>query len=307
MTAPGPRLRLFTGAVLISFSPVFVAVTSVSPTTSAFYRVLIGGIALAILLCCRRSERVVFARRVWLALLAAAAFFALDLWFWHRSIVYIGPGLATLLANLQVFFMMAAGVLLLRQRPLALQLIAAPLAVFGLLLIVGFDWSDLAANYRIGIVFGLLTAASYAGYLLSMRSARIGAERTVPLAEVALVSWLVALLLGIAAVVEAQSLVIPTLADLGWLTAYGVLAHAGGLILIASSLHALSATETGVALLLQPALSLVWDVLFFGRLLDTVEAFGVLLTLSAIFLASMAKRAAGVSAGSRPRMNADIQ
>jgi drug/metabolite transporter (DMT)-like permease len=195
--------------------------------------------------------------------------------------------------------MLAAGVLLLRQRQPALQIVAAPLAVFGLTLIVGFDWSGLTANYRIGIVFGLLTAASYAGYLLCMRSARMGAERAVPLAEVAVVSWLVALLLGAAAIVEAQSLAIPTLADLGWLVAYGVLAHACGLILIASSLHAMSATETGVALLLQPALSLVWDVLFFGRVLDTVEFAGVLLTLGAIFLGSMANRAVGVAARSR--------
>src|SRR3546814_9021646 len=31
--------------------------------------------------------------------------FAADLWLWHRSILLVGPGLATLLGNAQVFFM----------------------------------------------------------------------------------------------------------------------------------------------------------------------------------------------------------
>ena len=113
-----PHLRLFAGAILISFSPVFVNLVDVSPTTSGFYRVLIGGVALTafILITGRRFG---FSKNAWRALIFSAVFFAFDLWFWHRSIVYIGPGLATLIANLQVFFMMAAGVFLLRQWPSA--------------------------------------------------------------------------------------------------------------------------------------------------------------------------------------------
>ena len=44
-----PRLRLFAGALMISFSPVFVKLTSVAPTTSGFYRVLFAGIVLALI------------------------------------------------------------------------------------------------------------------------------------------------------------------------------------------------------------------------------------------------------------------
>ena len=43
--------------------------------------------------------------------MAAGVFFSLDLWFWHRSIIYIGPGLSTLLANFQVFILMLVGIL----------------------------------------------------------------------------------------------------------------------------------------------------------------------------------------------------
>jgi len=279
-----PHFRLFAGAVLISFSPVFVRLVSVAPTTSGFYRALIGGLALTIFLAGTRRFRP--ARGVATALGAAALFFALDLWFWHRSILLIGPGLSTLLANLQVFVMIAAGLVLFGERPTAVQVVAAPLAILGLALILGGDWFALEAGYRRGVLLGLLTAVSYAGYLLSMRRARRDARDPLPAAEVAVVSLLVALLLGAAALAEGGSLAVPTVSDLAWLLAYGVLAHAAGLMLIASSLTAVTAAEVGIALLLQPALSLVWDVLFFGRGLSAVEVVGVLLTLFAIALGS---------------------
>ena len=147
-----PHVRLFVGAVLISFSPVFVNLVSVSPTAVGFYRVLIGGAALAVFILAT-GRRLSFTKGVWRALVAAAVFFALDLWFWHRSIVYIGPGVATLISNMQVFFMMAAGALLLRQRPSALQVLAVPLAVGGLAMIVAPEWNGTQDNYRLGVLF----------------------------------------------------------------------------------------------------------------------------------------------------------
>jgi len=52
----------------------------------------------------------------WGGSILIAIFFAFDIWFWHQSIAYIGPGLSTLLANFQVFMLTAIGVLWLRER-----------------------------------------------------------------------------------------------------------------------------------------------------------------------------------------------
>jgi drug/metabolite transporter (DMT)-like permease len=278
-----PHFRLFTGAFLISFSPIFVRLVSVPATTSAFYRTLFGACVLLLVLLAARGRRLP-RRGARIVLAAAAGFFALDLWFWHRSVLLIGPGLSTLLANLQVFFMIAAGALLLRERPGWVQIVAAPLAFAGLVLIFGPDWSSLGADFRLGVVLGLLTAMSYAGYLLCLRRARRGAGDPVPLVEVATVSVAVALLLGVTALADGSSLAIPSLADLGWLLAYGILAHAVGWLLIASSLTEVTAAEVGIALLLQPALSLLWDALIFGREFGATELVGVAMTLTAIFL-----------------------
>jgi drug/metabolite transporter (DMT)-like permease len=280
-----PTLRLFIGAALISLSPVWVKLVSVSPTSSGFYRVLIGGVALALYLAFSR-QRLQLSRRTWQILVLAAVFFTLDLWFWHRSINYVGPGLSTLLANFQVFIMTAAGVLIFRQAPRPIQLLAIPLAFFGLALIVGLDWQALSADYRLGVIFGLLTAASYAGYLLSLRRSRQGSPHRLPTREVAVISLLTAVLLGITAMLEGETLAITRADDAVWLLCYGIFSHCIGWMFIASSLPHVTTTEAGIALLLQPALSFVWDVLFFARPMTLVELIGAAIVLLAIYLGS---------------------
>jgi drug/metabolite transporter (DMT)-like permease len=280
-----PRLPLFAGAALISLSPVWVQLVSVSPTVSGFYRVLIGGGALAIYLIVTR-RRLGFTPRTLAILLLSAAFFAVDLWSWHRSIGYLGPGLATLLGNFQVFFITLAGFLLLNQRPHPSQLIAIPLALFGLVLIVGIDWQALPADYRLGVIFGLITAVTYAGYLFTLRQARAQSSHLSAAREVATVSLLTAALLGAAAMAEGVSLQIPSAADAGWLLSYGIISHCVGWLLIAGSLPRVSAAAAGIALLLQPALSFVWDVLFFARGFSLQELIGAMIVLAAIYLGS---------------------
>jgi drug/metabolite transporter (DMT)-like permease len=280
-----PRLPLFAGATLISLSPVWVKLVSVSPTVSAFYRVLIGGGALAVFLLVTRRRLDLPRRTLWILLLAAA-FFAVDLWSWHRSIGYVGPGLATLLGNFQVFFMTLAGFLLLGQRPQALQLVAIPLAFVGLGMIVGLDWQALPAGYRLGVLLGIVTAITYAGYLLCLREARASTVHRSAAREVAVVSLLTAALLGLTAVAEGVPLNIPSAADAGWLLAYGIVSHCVGWILIAGSLPRVSAAAAGIALLLQPTLSFVWDVLFFARGITPQELLGAAIVLTAIYLGS---------------------
>ena len=280
-----PTSRLFIGAALISLSPVWVKLVDVSATTSGFYRVAIGGVALTLYLLLSK-QRVRFSRKIWFVLFGGAVFFALDLWFWHRSIQYIGPGLATLLANFQVFIMTAFGVIVLREAPRLMQLIAIPLAFVGLTLIVGLDWVALPRDYRLGVIYGLATAVVYASYLLSLRRARKDAKQRIPSSEIAVISLVSAVILGMSALVEGESLAVPTLDDALWLGAYGLLSHSVGMMFIASSLPHVSTTQAGVALLLQPTLSFVWDVLFFARPLTPKELLGAMVALIAIYLGS---------------------
>ena len=219
-------------------------------------------------------------------LLLAAVFFSADLWSWHRSIGYVGPGLSTLLANFQVFFVTLAGFLLLGQRPPASQLAAIPMALVGLALIVGIDWDALPGDYQLGIVFGLITAVTYAGYLLCLRRVREQSGHTSAAREMTVVSIFTAAMLGATVFAEGDSLAIQGAADMAYLLCYGVISHCIGWLLIAGNLHRVSAATAGIALLLQPTLSFAWDVLFFARGVSVQELFGAALVLAAIYLGS---------------------
>jgi drug/metabolite transporter (DMT)-like permease len=280
-----PTLRLFIGAALISLSPVWVRLVDVAPSTSAFYRVLFGGVVLVSYLIATRRQ-LHLSKRVWWLLAVASFFLSLNLWFWHRSINYIGPGLSTLLANFQVFFMMIAGIVFLRQIPRPAQLIAVPMALLGLALIVGLDWSALPEDYRRGVIFGILTAMTYAAYLLSLRASRSLSSFRVPTRELAVVSVMCTVMLAAAVFVEGESLMIPTYKDLTWLVAYGVLSHCLGWLFIASSLSEVTTVEAGLALLLQPTLSFAWDVVLFDRPMTATELVGASIALAAIYLGS---------------------
>ncbi|MEM8682453.1 MAG: DMT family transporter [Pseudomonadota bacterium] len=284
MSFANPILRLFFGAALISLSPVWVRLVDISATASGFYRMFIGAAALALyLLLSRRGLQ--FSRRVWIILIAAAVFFALDLWFWHRSINFVGPGLATLLANFQVFILVIVGAVWLGQPLKPVHLISAPLAIGGLAMIVGVDWSSLSSDYRRGVVFGLLTACAYAAYMLSLRASRRDAVDALPVREVFVITALCAVIMGVTTMAEGESLAIGAV-DFGWMLGYGVLSHCVGWLLIASSLPKVTTTQAGLALLLQPTLSFAWDILFFARPMLGREMLGAAITLLAIYLGS---------------------
>jgi drug/metabolite transporter (DMT)-like permease len=122
-----------------------------------------------------------------------------------------------------------------------------------------------------------------------MRTLRAQADAQLPVREIAMVSLMVAAMLGAAALFEGQSLAIPTVADAGWLLAYGLFSHGLGLILIASSLPQVSTTDAGIALLLQPVLSYLWEMLFFDRPFTVVQFAGTGVTLFAIWLGARSR------------------
>jgi drug/metabolite transporter (DMT)-like permease len=282
--------RLLAGAVMISFAPVFVRVIDVAPTASAFYRTLFGG-AMLVAVVRFTGGRLGGGRATLVALATAGAFFAVDLWAWHHSIWIVGPGLATLLANFQVFFMALAGVALFGERFRWTLATAIPLALLGLYLVVGVDREAWSADYSWGIALGLLTAVAYAGYLLSLRAARVRGAGVTAAGNLAVASLVSAVLLGGVALIEGESLSIPTVVDGSLMVAYALVAQVLGWVLISSSLRVVPASTVGLTLVLQPSLALVWDVLFFARPFGAREGLGAVLTLFAIWLGTRSSRA----------------
>ncbi|MEE4240089.1 MAG: DMT family transporter [Desulfopila sp.] len=282
-----PLLNLIAGAICISFSGVWVKIASVPPSSSAFYRVFFGFLFLLVITV-RLKER----HRISLSLAVLGSItgilFALDLLCWHQSIKYVGPGLATILGNFQVFVLAVVGILILKERYSNLLLISLPLAVVGLFLIVGFSWFRTAGDYRTGIGYGLATAVFYSAYILALKELSVRCSSKI--FPMLLASLTTSIALGMYMLINNDPFIIPDLTSFFSLAALGLFSQCLGWLLIATSLSSINTSYAGLILLLQPALSFVWDVLFFARPTDFLNWTGVVVTLMAIYLGVRSKK-----------------
>jgi drug/metabolite transporter (DMT)-like permease len=222
--------------------------------------------------------------RVLRLLLAAAVFFAIDLWMWHRSILYVGVGLATLLGNFQVFVMAAYGALVLGERGGWRLWTGLLLALAGLALLLAPGWTTFDARFRLGIAFGLGTAVAYGAFLIAFRAGQAQRDH---LSNEAMLWWLcvfTSVLLLALSLLAGEQLQPRGAADWGALFAYALIAQVLGWLVIGKVMPKLPAGVLGLCLLLQPLLSYVWDWLLFDAHLGPVELLGLGLSLAGIFL-----------------------
>ena len=278
-------LQLTAGAVLISFSGVYVKLAQVPPAIAGFYRMAFGGLVLLAMVVLRREIHWP-GWRFFLLGLFCSLWFAMDLFSWHASIHYTGPGLATLLANFQVFFLALIGVFFLGERVRPKLVLAVPLALTGLFLLVGVQWGRFGPGYRMGVYLGLGAAVCYTGVLMALRKLQSMENGLSAMATLTLVSLFTAFFLGLEIWGTGGTFRIPDLRIGALLAAYGIFSQVLGWVIITRALPRVPASFAGLVLLLQPSLSYVWDVLFFHKIITAVGMTGLALTLCAIYLGS---------------------
>lgn len=291
-------LWMLTGATLIGSNGLMVRFAETAPTISAFYRMLFAGLMLAAVIVLRHGWRPM-PRQVWWWGAAASAAFAADLWLWHRSILLVGPGLATLLANGQVFFMALAGAVLFGERVGPRFMAGIGLAFLGLYLMLGGDWDSLPPDYRWGVWAGLGTGFCYAAYNIALRRTQreahasgvaAGLERA-PIAQVlAVIALMCAVLLGMAGLAEGSSFAIPSWRSLGWLLLLAGLGHCLSWVLISRAMAHLGVAVIGLLLLLQPVVAFLLDLVVLDLVVEPRAWLGLALTLAGIFLAGLRGR-----------------
>ena len=268
---------------MISFSGVWVKISHVTPTVSAFYRVLFGGLFLLAAACWQRE----ITWKGWYRLLLGflcGLFLSLDLFFWHQSIQYIGPGLATILGNFEVFLLAGLGVAFMGDKVSPRFFSAILMAILGLFLVVGIQWNQLGSQYKTGVYLGLATAVAYTAFLLSLRKLQSGETEAITFYSMMLVSFASAIFLGFQAVYNGDSFVIPDSQSWAALLLLGLTSQGIGWILISNTLPRVRASFAGLILLLQPSLAFIWDVMFFQRPTSAVNWIGVIMAITAIYL-----------------------
>jgi len=280
---------LFAGATCIALSPIWVRVSEVGPTASAFWRVALAVPLLwtAIALAPRGGGAPL--RPQWPLLAAAGLAFAGDLAFWHWSIQFTSVANSTLLANLASIFVTLAAWLLWRQRPSGLFLVGLALALAGVGLLVRTSL-DFAPSALLGDGLGVVTAMFYAWYLLSVKGLRDRGAATLQL--MAVTSTLTAVILLPVALASGEDM-LPGSA-IGWLILFGLawISHAAGQGLIAYALAHLPAAFSSVGLLFQPVMAAAFAWVLLGEPLVALQIAGGAVVLVAIYLARRGSKGA---------------
>jgi len=280
------RVQLLAGAIMISFSPVLVTVASrgVGPTPIAFWRTLIGGLIL-LLICFAAGKPLRLPRAAFLWSLFAGFIFSADLFCWHRSIIYVGAGMATILGNTQVFATAIMSRWVFNERLSVKFALSAVAAFAGLILLVGIgsDEVEFSTRYLMGVILGLVTGLAYSGYIIGLKKGTLRAGKSLLIPFMAWTSLFSALFLGIASAIEGGPVMPPDWAAAGSLIAYGLVVQVMAWLVITRALPHVPAAHAGLILLLQPTLATVWGVIFFDEQLTTLQLTGACITLVGMY------------------------
>jgi drug/metabolite transporter (DMT)-like permease len=301
--AARPRLAALLGAMCIAFSGIFYRESGASPATAAFFRCAYG---LPILVAVALWERRRFGplpSSAWRLAIIAGAFFASDLLFWHHAIEQVGAGLATVLGNMQILVVAVVAWLVLGERPTGRTLAAVPIVLAGAVLISGLLGSGAyGANPPLGVVFGAITAVSYAGYLLIIRHG--GRDLRRPAGPVAVATASTALVAAIVGAMTGELSLVPSWPEHGWLIAYGLTSQSLGYLLISLSLPRLPAVLTSMILLSQPVATVALAMALLGEAPSAAQLLGVALVIGGIAFATINVRAMTRRVAARPSPSA---
>jgi drug/metabolite transporter (DMT)-like permease len=286
-----PGVAAVAGALTIAFSAILVKLADVEPATAAIFRCAYALPVLGVIAYLedrRYGARPLRERRI---AIPAGIFFAADLIFWHHAIADVGAGLATVLGNLQVVVVPLVAWALLAERIETRLLAALPLVCSGIVLISGVLETGAYGDHPIrGVVFGILTGLTYAGFILTLRHAGADLRRPAgPLFDATAVAAVAALLAGIAL---GEADLVPTWPAHAWLITLALTSQVIGWLLITVSLPRLPAALTSVTLTIQPVGSVLLGVILLGEEPSALQLAGVVCILAGLLAVATRRRAA---------------
>lgn len=279
-----PRTAAVAGALAIAFSGIFYLWADVSPATGVFFRSLYGLPILLLVAAGERRSLGPMSRRTLGLSAVAGVFFTVDLLTFHYAVDLMGAGLATVMGNLQVVFVALIAWLAFGERPRREVVVAIPVMLVGVVLISGIVGAGAYGHDpQAGVAIGLVTALSYAGYLLVIRWASPDRRPAGPVAVATAVTGMGAAVFGIA---TGTIDFVPYLPAHAYLLALGILSQSVGYLLIQASLPRLPSVISSVLLLVQPVATMLLGALLLRELPSSAQLWGVVLVVGGIALAT---------------------
>jgi drug/metabolite transporter (DMT)-like permease len=273
------------GALTIAFSAILVRKADVSPATAAVFRCAYALPVLGLLAWIERRRHGPRTRREIRLSIWAGAFFAADLICWHYAIADVGAGLATVLGNLQVVLVGLLAWMTLGERPEARVVYAVPVVLFGVVLISGaLGHGAYGADPVRGVIFGVATGLTYAGFILMLRQSGRDLRRPVgPLFEATATATVFALIAGL---IIGDVNLAPSWPSHAWLLVLALSSQVVGWLLISVSLPRLPAALTSVLLTIQPVGSVLLGVILLGEAPSALQLAGVAAIFAGILVAT---------------------
>ena len=273
------------GALTIAWSAILVRKADVAPATAAVFRCAYAVPVLGVLAWFERRQYGPRTRREVKLSLWAGAFFAADLICWHYAIGDVGAGLATVLGNLQVVLVGLVAWLTLGERPEGRVIAAVPVALVGIVLISGIVGSHAYGEDPLrGVIFGVATGLTYAGFILVLRQSAQDLRRPVsPLFEATAAAAVFALIAGLTI---GDVDLAPSWPAHAWLVLLALSSQVVGWLLISASLPRLPAALTSVLLTVQPVGSVILGVILLGESPSLLQLAGVACIFSGIIVAT---------------------
>ena len=290
-----PTLAGALGALVIAFSAILVRLAEVSPSTAAVFRCLYALPVLGLLAWVERKRFGPRSRKDRLLALGAGIAFAADLTFWHHSIEAVGAGLATVLGNIQVVLVGLMAWAALGERPDNRTLASIPVVFFGVVLISGVIGAGAYGDDpALGVLYGVLTALTYALFILILRQGNSDLRRPAgPLCDATLTG---AVFSAIGGVAVGDLDWVPGAESQAWLVLLALSSQVLGWLLISVSLPRLPAVVTSIVLMLQPVGAVSLGAVLLSEAPSEVQLAGVAVVLGGVAVATLRPRPVRVPA-----------
>lgn len=237
----------------------------------------------------RREEAL--PRRTLIGAAVAGLALGVDYSFWNASIQLVGPGIATVLLNIQLVILPLIAWTVDRARPMPQLAAIVPLMITGVALTAGAAEALSSGEVQLrGVLYGLAAGAGYAIYLAVIRRTAPATVKPAPFTVLTVVCLSAGAAAGVAALVSGHWTWPATGGDWSSMLA---LAFVGQLVVfwcLNVGMTGISETATSTLLLLPGVFALALATLLLGDLPDVGQLFGCALIIAGAWWASLASR-----------------
>jgi drug/metabolite transporter (DMT)-like permease len=274
-------VALSVGVISIGFAAIFIVQAGAPGTVSAFYRMAVGAVLIALPFASRvrRQDKALPATGVKLALLGGLLF-AVDVALWATGITISGATNPTLMANTAPLWVGLGAMLFFGERPRGLFWLGLVIAMVGAAVVLGAA-AFRASEFGLGTLFGLLAAVFYGAYYLVTQRGRVHLSTLsyfwISTATAAIILLLFNLLTGRPITgYEARTYV--------YFLALGLVAQTMGWLTINYAQGYLPASIVAPTLLIQPVVTAIFAVVLLGEQLVAWQIAGGFLVLLGVYL-----------------------